>query len=175
MDPLWLGGFCLNTEKLVDGVELHLVVEPLMEGVCVLEGLCHVCRLQQGLGACLCLWPIRNGRKRKPLAEHFFPMQAPSFAASENAECDAVFSWLVAEGFTGHPLNSGHQRATVLWDQAARKHILLVWERLYSLCYFPKQSMSIYNANNFSLSTLFFLQKFGIIDWFMPELKPCCI
>lgn len=109
------GGFCLNIEKLVDTAKLHLVAEPLVEGVRVLEGLCHVCGLQQGLGACLCLWPIRNGRKRKPLAEHFFPVQAPSFAASENAEWDAVVPWLSAEGFTGHPFDSGHQRATALW------------------------------------------------------------
>lgn len=96
------GGFCLNREKLVDTAKLHLVAKPLVDGVCVLGGLCHVCRLQQGLGACLCLWPIRNSRKRKPLAEHFF---LPSFAASENAECDTVVSWLTAEGFTGHPFN----------------------------------------------------------------------
>lgn len=114
MDLLWLGGFCLNIEKLVDAVELLLVAKPHMEGVRVLEGLCHVCRLQQGLGASLCLWPIRNGRKRKPLAEHFFPLQAPSFAASENAERDAAVSGLTAGGFTGHPLSSGQQRATAL-------------------------------------------------------------
>lgn len=118
MDLLWLGGFCLNIEKLVDTVELQLVAKPCVEGVRVLEGLCHVCRLQQGLGACLCLWPIRNGRKRKPLAEQFFPLQAPSFAASENAECDALVSRLIAEGFAGHPLNSGQQRATAPGDQA---------------------------------------------------------
>lgn len=85
MDLLWLGGSFLNIEKLVDTVKLHLLAKPLAEGVRVLEGLCHVCRPQQGLGACPCLWPIRNGRKRKTLTEHFFTIQAQSFAASENA------------------------------------------------------------------------------------------
>lgn len=112
MEPVVVGGFCLNIEKLVDTVELQLVATPHIEGVCVLEGLCHVCRLQQGLGACLCLWPIRNGRKRKPLAGHLFPLQVPSSAASENAECDALVPRLIAEGFTGNPLSSEQQRAT---------------------------------------------------------------
>lgn len=108
--PVAVGGSFLNIEKLVDTVKLQL----LAEGVRVLEGLCHVCGPQQGLGACPCLWPIRNGRERKTLAEHFFRIHAGSFAANENAECDAVVSCLTAKCFTSHPFNTGHQRATTL-------------------------------------------------------------
>lgn len=96
----------------MDTVKLHLLAKPLAEGVRVLEGLCHVCGPQQGLGARPCLWAIRNGRKRRRLAEHFFTIQAQSFAANENAKCDAVISCLTAKGFTSHPFNIGHQRAT---------------------------------------------------------------
>lgn len=98
----------------MDTVKLHLLAKPLAEAVRVLEGLCRVCGLQQGLGACPCLWPIRNGRKRKTLAEHSFTIQAQSFAANKNAEYDAVISCLTAKGFTHHPFNTGHQRATTV-------------------------------------------------------------
>lgn len=87
MDLLWLGASFLNIEKLVATVKMHLLANALMGGaVRVLEGLCHVCGLQQGLGACPCLWPIRNGRSRETLSEHFFTIQALAFAAKENAE-----------------------------------------------------------------------------------------
>lgn len=68
-----VGGSCLNIEKLVDTKKLHLLAKPFKEGVRVLEGLCHVCRPQQGLGACKCLWSIKkNGRINKTLTKHFF-------------------------------------------------------------------------------------------------------
>lgn len=71
-------------------VKLHLLAKPLVEGLCVLKGLCHVSGPQQGLGACPCLWLIRSGSKRKALVEHFFAVQAQSFAASENVESSAL-------------------------------------------------------------------------------------
>lgn len=72
-------------------VKLHLLAKALTGGAArVLEGLCHVCGLQQGLGACPCLWPIRNGRSRKTLLKHFFTIQALAVVAKENAECEGV-------------------------------------------------------------------------------------
>lgn len=67
-----VGGSFLNIEKLVDTKKLHLLAKPFKEGVRVLEGSCHVCRPQQGLSACKCLWSIKNGRINKTLTKHFF-------------------------------------------------------------------------------------------------------
>lgn len=77
MDLLRLGDSFLNTEELVDIKKLHLLAKPFKKEVRVLEGSCHVCRPQQGLGACKCLWSIRNDRKNKTLAEHFLNIWAP--------------------------------------------------------------------------------------------------
>lgn len=67
-----VGGSFLNIKKLVDTKKLHLLAKPFKEAVRVLEGACHVCRPQRGLGACKCLWSLKKKRQDKQSAHKTF-------------------------------------------------------------------------------------------------------
>lgn len=163
------GGFCLNIAKLVDTVKLHLVAKPLMKEcvfwkACVTSAGCN----KAWVHVCAC-GPSEVAGKENHWQSTSFQCKLPLLLPVRMLSVMLLSPVSLPRASLAIPLTLGTKEPQGFDTRLHWKHILLLWDRLQSPCYPPKQSISICNTNILFFKCSIFLQKFGVVDRFMPE------